>query len=41
MDPKVVAHFDGDITQANLHPRTAEKYLKKYPVPAGEREVAA
>jgi alkane 1-monooxygenase len=41
MDRKVVAHFDGDISQANLHPRTAEKYLKKYPVPAASQEVAA
>jgi alkane 1-monooxygenase len=41
MDKKVVAHFDGDITRANLHPRTAEKYLKKYPVPAKTEEVAA
>jgi len=40
MDPKVVAHFDGDISQANLHPRTAAKYLKKYPVPEAA-EVAA
>jgi alkane 1-monooxygenase len=41
MDPKVVAHFDGDISQANLHPRTAAKYLKKYPVPEASQEVAA
>jgi alkane 1-monooxygenase len=33
MDKKVVAHYDGDITQANLHPRARAKYLKKYPVP--------
>ena len=36
MDPNVVAHLDGDITQANLHPRTAAKYLKRYPVPAAQ-----
>jgi alkane 1-monooxygenase len=41
MDRKVVAHFDGDISQANLHPRTAAKYLKKYPVPEASQEVAA
>ena len=40
MDKKVVAHFNGDISQANLHPRTAAKYLKKYPVPA-QQEAAA
>jgi alkane 1-monooxygenase len=41
MDRKVVAHFDGDISQANLHPRTAARYLRKYPVPATSQEVAA
>jgi len=40
MDPKVVAHFDGDISQANLHPRTAAKYLEKYPAPV-KHEAAA
>ena len=40
MDPKVVTLFDGDISQANLHPRTAQRYLSKYPVPEA-REVAA
>ena len=42
MDRKVVAHFDGDISQANLHPRTTAKYLRKYQVPASSsHEVAA
>jgi alkane 1-monooxygenase len=42
MDRKVVAHFDGDISQANLHPRTAARYLKRYPVAASSsQEVAA
>lgn len=30
MDKRVVAHYDGDITKANLHPRKAEKYLARY-----------
>jgi alkane 1-monooxygenase len=30
LDPMVVAHYGGDITLANLHPRTKERYLKKY-----------
>lgn len=34
MDPKVVAHYDGDITLANVHPRKREKLLRKYPPPA-------
>ncbi|MGQ0465800.1 MAG: alkane 1-monooxygenase [Sporichthyaceae bacterium] len=34
MDPLVVAHYDGDITKANLHPRMRERLLAKYPAPA-------
>jgi alkane 1-monooxygenase len=30
MDPRVVAHFDGDITRANLHPRKRDKIIAKY-----------
>jgi len=30
MDPKVLAHYDGDITRANIHPRRRSKYLAKY-----------
>lgn len=30
MDKKVVAHYDGDLTQANLHPRNADKWIAKY-----------
>jgi alkane 1-monooxygenase len=30
MAPRVVAHYEGDISRANLHPRKAEKYLAKY-----------
>jgi alkane 1-monooxygenase len=30
MDPRVVAHYGGDVTLANLHPRKAEKYLARY-----------
>ena len=30
MDQRVVDHYDGDVTQANLHPRTARKYLRRY-----------
>lgn len=33
MDPRVVGHFDGDITRANLNPRTRAAYLRRYPVP--------
>ena len=30
MDPRVVAHYEGDITKANLHPPKREKLLAKY-----------
>jgi alkane 1-monooxygenase len=30
MDPKVLAHYDGDITRAHLHPAKREKLLSKY-----------
>jgi alkane 1-monooxygenase len=30
MDPRVLAHYDGDITRANLHPTKREKLLAKY-----------
>jgi alkane 1-monooxygenase len=30
MDRRVVAHYEGDVTRANLHPRTAQRYLERY-----------
>ncbi len=33
MDPRVVAHFGGDLTRANLSPRKRDKILAKYPPP--------
>ncbi|MDT5091180.1 MAG: alkane 1-monooxygenase [Mycobacterium sp.] len=30
MDPKVLAHYDGDITKVNLHPSKREKLLAQY-----------
>jgi alkane 1-monooxygenase len=30
MDPKVVAHYDGDLTQANIQPRKRAKILVRY-----------
>jgi alkane 1-monooxygenase len=30
MDPRVLAHFDGDLSRANLSPRKREKLLSKY-----------
>lgn len=44
MDPRVVAHFGGDVSRANISPRKRERYLQRYgalslPV-ADEREDA-
>jgi alkane 1-monooxygenase len=33
MDPRVLAHFDGDMSRANLSPRKRDKILAKYPPP--------
>ncbi len=30
MDPKVLAHYGGDVTRANIHPRRREKILARY-----------
>ena len=34
MDPRVLAHFDGDLGRANLSPRKRERILARYPAPA-------
>lgn len=34
MDPRVLAHFDGDMSRANISPRKRDKILAKYPAPA-------
>jgi alkane 1-monooxygenase len=34
MDPRVIDHYDGDITRANIQPRKRDKVLAKYPVPS-------
>ena len=36
MDERVLAHFDGDISRANISPRKRDKYLAKYPLPVVE-----
>jgi alkane 1-monooxygenase len=36
MDPRVLAHFGGDVTLANLHPRTRDRYLRRYAAAATE-----
>jgi alkane 1-monooxygenase len=33
MDPRVLAHFGGDISRANIHPPARAKVLARYPVP--------
>ncbi|VXC40242.1 fatty acid desaturase [Nocardioides sp. AX2bis] len=34
MDPRVVAHFDGDVTRANIHTPRRERVLAAWPAPA-------
>ena len=41
MDPRVLAHFDGDISRANIQPSKREKVLAAYPPPADEHEASA
>jgi alkane 1-monooxygenase len=36
MDPRVLAHFDGDLTRANISPRKRSEILAKYPLPMVE-----
>jgi alkane 1-monooxygenase len=37
MDPRVLAHFDGDMSRANIQPRKRKKVLARYPVPSAAR----
>jgi len=43
MDPLVLSHYDGDLSQANLQPSKRDKILRKYPVPQQDhdRDLAA
>jgi alkane 1-monooxygenase len=34
MDPRVVAHFDGDLRRANVQPGKLDRLLERWPVPA-------
>ncbi|NPC98817.1 fatty acid desaturase [Nocardioides sp. zg-DK7169] len=40
MDPRVLAHFDGDVTRANISPRRRERVLAAYPPPVAEADEA-
>src|SRR5207302_7012828 len=40
MDPRVLALRGGDVTRANLHPRTRERYLARYGATAPQTAVA-
>jgi alkane 1-monooxygenase len=35
MDPRVLAHYGGDVTRANIDPRRREKVLRRYGRGAG------
>jgi alkane 1-monooxygenase len=38
MDPRVLRHFDGDISRANISPRKRERILARYGATESERE---
>jgi alkane 1-monooxygenase len=38
MDPRVAAHFDGDMARANIDPRCRDRVLARYPAPASSDE---
>jgi alkane 1-monooxygenase len=38
MDPRVLNHFGGDISLANIHPPARAKVLARYPVPSARAE---
>ena len=40
MDPRVIAHYDGDVMRANLHPPRRARLLRRFP-PADARTTAA
>jgi alkane 1-monooxygenase len=40
MDPRVLAHFDGDMSRANLSPRKRAKVLARYPTPESSERIA-
>jgi alkane 1-monooxygenase len=41
MEPRVIAHYGGDITRANIHPAKRDKLLRRYAAPAAVTAVAA
>jgi alkane 1-monooxygenase len=41
MDKRVVAHYDGDIRLANVHPAKREKLLRRYPIPVAAADTGA
>ena len=41
MDPRVLAHFDGDVSRANISPRKRAHMLEKFPTPPSLQHVPA
>jgi alkane 1-monooxygenase len=41
MDPRVLYHFDGDLSRANVSPRKRERLLAAYPPPAPDQQATA
>jgi alkane 1-monooxygenase len=41
MDPRVLAHFDGDVSRANISPRKRAHMLEKFPTPLSLQHLPA
>jgi alkane 1-monooxygenase len=41
MDPRVISHYDGDVTRANIQPRQRERILTRYAIPERPRTTVA
>jgi len=41
MDPRVLAHFHGDLSMANLSPRKRDRILATYPPPSHRAQLTA
>jgi alkane 1-monooxygenase len=41
MDPRLLAHYDGDVTRANIHPPVRDRVLRRYGVAPGSADPSA
>jgi alkane 1-monooxygenase len=41
MDPRLLGHYGGDVTRANIHPRARDRVVRRYGVAVAGRETNA